>query len=72
MDDQTLTLNVTWKNHILCLKLLADIAVKNVTILEKTQNIHSVRLKMLGLYLYTLIIGHKSCNMLGILNKLKL
>jgi len=27
-------------------------------------------LKMLGLYLYTLIIGHKSCNMLGILNKL--
>jgi len=29
-------------------------------------------LKMLGLYLYTLIIGHKSCNMLSILNKLKL
>jgi len=27
---------------------------------------------MLGLYLYTLIIGHKSCNMLSILNKLKL
>jgi len=27
---------------------------------------------MLGLYLYTLIIGHKSCNMLGILNKLTL
>jgi len=27
-------------------------------------------LKMLGLYLYTLIIGHKSCNMLSILNKL--
>ena len=26
-------------------------------------------LKMLGLYLYTLIIGHKSCNMLCILNK---
>ena len=25
---------------------------------------------MLGLYLYTLIISHKSCNMLGILNKL--
>jgi len=25
---------------------------------------------MLGLYLYTLIIGHKSCNMLSILNKL--
>jgi len=25
---------------------------------------------MLGLYLYTLIIGQKSCNMLGILNKL--
>jgi len=27
-------------------------------------------LKMLGLYLYTLIIGHRSCNMLSILNKL--
>jgi len=27
---------------------------------------------MLGLYLYTLIIGHKSCNMLIILNKLTL
>ena len=24
---------------------------------------------MLGLYLYTLIIGHKSCNMLSKLNK---
>jgi len=24
---------------------------------------------MLGLYLYNLIIGHKSCNMLSILNK---
>jgi len=29
-------------------------------------------LKMLGLYLCTLIIGHKSCNMLSILNKLTL
>ena len=29
-------------------------------------------LKMLGRYLYTLIIGHKSCNMLSILNKLTL
>jgi len=27
---------------------------------------------MLGLYLYTLIISHKSCNMLSILNKLTL
>ena len=27
---------------------------------------------MQGLYLYTLIIGHKSCNMLNILNKLTL
>jgi len=27
---------------------------------------------MLGLYLYTLIIGHKSCNRLSILNKLTL
>ena len=27
-------------------------------------------LKMLGLYLYTLIIGHKSCNMLSKLHKL--
>jgi len=30
------------------------------------------QLKMLGLYLYTLIIGHKSCKMLSILNKLTL
>jgi len=29
-------------------------------------------LKMLGLYLYTLIFGHKSCNILSILNKLTL
>jgi len=27
---------------------------------------------MLGLYHYTIIIGHKSCNMLSILNKLTL
>jgi len=27
---------------------------------------------MFGLYFYTLIIGHKSCNMLSILNKLTL
>ena len=27
---------------------------------------------MLGLYLYTFIIGHKSCNMLSIINKLTL
>ena len=32
----------------------------------------SMSLKMLGRYLYTLIIGHKSCNMLSILNKLTL
>jgi len=29
-----------------------------------------ILLKMLGLYLYTLIISHKSCNLLSILNKL--
>ena len=29
-------------------------------------------LKILGLYLYTHIIGYKSCNMFGILNKLTL
>jgi len=34
--------------------------------------IYSESLKMLGLYLYTLKIGHKSCNMLSILNKLTL
>jgi len=27
---------------------------------------------MLGLYFYTLLIGHKSCNVLSILNKLAL
>ena len=36
-------------------------------------NAHNlVILKMLGLYLYTLIIDHKSCNMLSILKKLTL
>jgi len=30
------------------------------------------RLKMLGLYLFTLTISHKSCNMLSILNNLTL
>jgi len=29
-------------------------------------------LKMLGLYLFTLVIGHKPCNTLSILNKLTL
>ena len=37
-------------------------------LLRMCEAFHS--LKMLGLYLYTLIIGHKSCNMLSILNKL--
>jgi len=32
----------------------------------------AVKLKMLGLYLYTLLISHKSCKMLSILNKLLL
>jgi len=31
-----------------------------------------ILLKMLGLYLYILIIGHKFCNRLSILNKLTL
>jgi len=34
------------------------------------QRITNVHLKMLGLYLHTLIISHKSCKMLSILNKL--
>ena len=33
---------------------------------------YSCDLKMLGLYLYTLIIGHESCNKLSVLNKLEL
>jgi len=33
---------------------------------------HKLLLKMLGLYLHTLIIIHKSCKMLSILNKLNL
>jgi len=33
---------------------------------------HTLSLKMLGLYPYTLIISHKFCNMLSILNKLTL
>jgi len=32
----------------------------------------SVNLKMLGMYLYTFIIGQTSCNMLSIVNKLTL
>ena len=39
---------------------------------KAAQNCHFFMLKMLGLYLYTLIIGHKSCNILSILNKLKM
>jgi len=35
-------------------------------------NLKAILLKMLGLHLYTLIIGHKSCNFLSILNKLTL
>jgi len=37
-----------------------------------TKGIRIHSLKMLGLYLYTLIIGHKCYNMLSILNKLTL
>ena len=33
---------------------------------------HRTSLLLPGLYLYTLIIGHTSCNILSILNKLKL
>ena len=36
---------------------------------EQTLSIQT-NLKMLGLYLFTLIIGHKFCNTLSILNKL--
>jgi len=35
-------------------------------------SLYIIYLKMLGLYLYTLRISHKSANMLGILNKLTL
>ena len=38
-------------------------------LLKTFQWLYSLIKKMLGLYLYTLIIGHKSCNMLRILNK---
>jgi len=40
--------------------------------MRKFLTCHNSNLKMLGLYLYTLIIGHKSVNMLSILNKLTL
>jgi len=33
---------------------------------------YKLHLKMLGLYLYTLLIGHKSCNAWSLLKKLKL
>ena len=33
---------------------------------------HTLLLQMLGRYPYTLIIGHKSCNMLSMLNKLNI
>ena len=45
-----------------------NIYIYNTSMLKTIQSF----LKMLGLYLYTLIIGHKSCNMLSILNKLTL
>jgi len=38
----------------------------------ETSAMYNLYLKMLGLYLYILIIVHKSCNMLSILNKLTL
>jgi len=44
---------------------MAFYAIENVIIVLYL----SLFLKMLGLYLYTLIIGHKSCNMLSILHK---
>ena len=37
---------------------------------KKTPKKCEISLKMLGLYLFTLIIGHKYCNTLSILNKL--
>jgi len=39
---------------------------------EKVAKHNFYVLKMLGLYLYTLIFSHKSCKMLSIQNKLKL
>jgi len=42
---------------------------KDPTLITNLYNVSTQLLKMLGLYLYTLIIGHKSVNMLSILNK---
>jgi len=56
--------------------LLVDLKSKNIYFSLKhdfllANHIHYLldNLKMLGLYLYNLIIGHKSVNMLSILNK---
>jgi len=40
--------------------------------INKFEEFHVDVFKMLGLYLNTLIIGHRSWNILSILNKLKL
>ena len=45
---------------------------KTFTLLLQSKIIECETLMMLGLYIYTLIIGHTSCNMLSILNKLAL
>jgi len=56
-------------NHFLSFMKLFQRLLK---ILIRLSGLFTMILKMLGLYLFTLIIGHKSCNMLGVLNKLAL
>jgi len=43
-----------------------------LSIVKLTKLNHYAHLKILGQYIYTFVIGHKSCNRLSILNKLTL
>jgi len=56
---------------MLCERLLdlPDRRYYQISLSDETGKVLCI-FKMLGLYLYTLIIGHKSCNRLSILNKL--
>ena len=49
--------------------IIYNSSMENVKVLFFLFPLKSSAIKMLGLHLNTLIIGHKSCNMLSILNK---
>ena len=64
--EKILKINIEFVSMIVHLKAFKINNILYQVLLKK------IFLKMLGLYLYTLTIGHKSCNTLSILNKLTL